>query len=222
MRAFRRLAAPLAAPLVALVLLAGLAPASLAVDPAPLRVEGALTNLGLVHAMAADVAAAVLTDFAGQIGERFQAQAESEHSGNGILALALEQAARERGLAVVEPALDVPVRLDYRILELRVAYTGVDRSAFWTSRDVERHGGCVLAARLVDTASGATLATTQREVVMADRFDYALLDLVRSESYGFTQPELSERDWSKSAEPFVVTGMIAGLIYLFFSNQSSE
>jgi hypothetical protein len=98
----------------------------------------------------------------------------------------------------------------------------VDRSALWTRKEIERHGACVLASRVVDAGSGRERSTTQQEVLVADRVPYDLRELVGSPSYPFTAPELEERDWSKQAEPFVVTGMIAGLIYLFFSNQSGD
>ena len=193
-----------------------------AAEPAPLTVEAVPTNLGLVHAMAAEVAAATLAELGAATGDCVFIAPRSEHSGNGILELALAEAARQRGLKAAAGPADCGQHLEFHVLELRIAYTGVDRSALWTRKEIERHGICVLATRLLDAATGTELAVTQREVLMADRFPYDLRELVASPSYPFTTPELSERDWSKSAEPFVVTGMIAGLIYLFFSNQSGN
>ncbi len=193
-----------------------------AAEPAPLTVEAVPTNLGLAHAMAAEVAAATLAELGAAAGDCIFIAPRSEHSGNGILELALSEAARQQGLGVAAGPADCAQHLEFRILELRIAYTGVDRSALWTRKEIERHGICVLATRLSDAATGTELAVTQREVLMADRFPYELRELVASPSYPFTTPELREHDWSKSAEPFVVTGMIAGLIYLFFSNQSGN
>jgi len=191
-------------------------------EPAPLTVEAVPTNLGLAHALAAEVAAATLVELGPAVGDCLFIAPRAEHSGNGILELALAEAARRQGIRVAAGPSDCGRHLEFRVLELRIAYTGVDRSALWTRKEIERHGTCVLATRLLDAATGGELAATQREVLMADRFPYALRELVASPSYPFTSPELHERDWSKSAEPFVVTGMIAGLIYLFFSNQSGE
>lgn len=222
MRTLRRRAAGICGPLLACFLFASLPLPVLAVEAAPLHVEEVPTNLGLAHSMANQVARSTLAELAARIDGRFQAVPQSEHSGNGILGMALDQAARERGYTVLDASTPAAQRLEFRILELRIAYTGVDRSAFMTGKEIERHGACVLACRLVATDSGETLATSQQEVMLADRFDYDLLELVASTTYPFTAPELKERDWSKSTEPFVVTGMIAGLIYLFFSNQSSN
>ena len=68
----------------------------------------------------------------------------------------------------------------------------------------------------VDSRLGAGVGAVQ--VLL----DHELLGLVNSPGYPFTNPQLEEKDWSKSVEPFVVTAMISGLVYLFFSNQSSE
>lgn len=221
MRATRRVASRA---LVALVVLA-LLPAGrgvLAAETAPLHVDAVPTNLGLAHSMATEVATACLTELAPLAGDCLSIRPGSEHSGNTIVELALAEAARRQGLTLAAGPGDCARHLEFRILDLRIAYTGVDRSALWTRKEIERHGACVVACRLLDATAGSELATTQREVMMADRFPYDLRELVASPGYPFTAPELKERDWSKSAEPFVVTGMIAGLVYLFFSNQSSE
>ncbi len=220
MRTFRRFAATVALPLLVCFLSTSLPLAAFALEADPLRVEDVPTNLGLAHAMAAEVAGASLDELAEGLAGRFHAAAQSEHTGNGILLVALEQAARDRGLSVSD-AQD-QVRLEFQIMEMRIAYTSVDRVAFWTGKEVERRGSCVLTSRLVRSRDDEVLATTQQEVVMADRFDYDLLELLASDNYSFTSPELVERDWSKSTEPYVVTGMMVGLIYLFFSNQSGD
>lgn len=221
MRATRRVVPWALVALFALDLLAGGGPA-FAVEQTPLQVDSVPTNLGLAHSMAAAVAAASLAELGPLAGDCLRIAPGSEHAGNSLMELALAEAARRQGIAPALGAGDCPRQLEFRILDLRIAYTGVDRSALWTRKEIERHGACIVACRLLDSAAGSELATTQREVMLADRFPYDLRELVASPSYPFTAPELKERDWSKSAEPFVVTGMIAGLVYLFFSNQSSE
>lgn len=221
MRATRRVASRTLVALLALALLAVSRPL-LAAEPAPLQVDAVPTNLGLAHSMAAEVAAASLAELGPLAGDCLRIAPGSEHAGNSLMELALTEAARRQGIAPAVGLADCPRQLEFRILDLRIAYTGIDRSALWTRKEIERHGTCIVACRLLDIAAGSELATTQREVMLADRFPYDLRELVASPSYPFTAPELKERDWSKSAEPFVVTGMIAGLVYLFFSNQSSE
>ena len=40
--------------------------------------------------------------------------------------------------------------------------------------------------------------------------------------YSFTKPERETKKWGRIVEPVVVSGIIVGLIYLFFSNQSGD
>jgi hypothetical protein len=223
MKRFRRLARLLAAPLLAWFALGSLPGDLLAAEEHPLSIQGIPTNLGLAHEMCRGVAEKTLDTLAASLsGSCLHSQAAGEHSGNGLVQLALDEAARRRGLRVSADGADCAVRLEFHILDLRIAYTGVDRSAVFVKKEIERSGTCVLATRLVDAASGTELATAQEEVLATDRVPYDLRDLVRSESYPFTQPELKEKDWSKSVEPFVVTALISSLVYLFFSNQSSD
>ena len=79
-----------------------------------------------------------------------------------------------------------------------------------------------LVAEITASCDDRMAETTQQEMMLGDSFPYDMHYLLSSQNYPFTSPELKERDWSKSVEPFVVTAMISGLIYLFFSNQSSD
>ncbi len=49
-----------------------------------------------------------------------------------------------------------------------------------------------------------------------------MLFQVENDLFTFTKPEKKATNWSKIVEPVVVSGIIVGLIYLFFSNQSSD
>jgi len=223
MKRFRRLARLLAGPLLGWFVLGTLPADLLAAAEPPLSVQGIPTNLGLAHELCRGVAGKTLDTLAPRLSGRcLHSRAAGEHSGNALVQLALDEAARVRGLSVSTDGTDCAARLEYRILDLRIAYTGLDRSALFVKKEIERSGTCVVAVRLLDAASGAELATAQEEILATDRVPYDLRDLVRSESYPFTQPELKEKDWSKSVEPFVVTALISSLVYLFFSNQSSD
>jgi hypothetical protein len=189
----------------------------------PLRAEGVRTNLGVAHELLDQVARQSLDAMAAAFGAAcLHAQPGTQHSANPLVEIAFAQAGREAGLRVAAEPEACAQRLEFRLLELRIAYTGIDRSALGFKKEIERYGSCVLASRVLDAESGEELASTQQEVVLADRFPYDLESLLRSDSYAFTAPELKERDWSKAAEPIVVTALISGLIFLFFSNQSGE
>ncbi len=223
MKAFRRLVPVLAGPLLAVFLL-GMAPrALLAEEEHPLTVAGVPTNLGLAHELTSRVAQLLLPELSDHMdGACLHSRAGAEHSGNTLMDLALAEAGRQSGLRVAaEEGLCGSV-LEFSILELRIAYTGIDRSAIGMKKEIERHAACVVAGRVLDAETGEELASTQQEILLSDRFPYELEGLVTSDRYPFTAPTLSERNWSKSVEPFVVTALVSGLVYLFFSNQSSE
>jgi len=219
----KRCFSPLTGFALILPVLLVLAGAAAAQETHPLSVEGVPSNLGLAHSLCERVAAQTLAVLGPHAAQRcLSSKPLAEHSGNGLLEVALAQAGRDAGLRVAPSPEDCELSLEYRILELRIAYTNVDRSALGFKKEIERHGTCVLASSLVDTGSGEELASTQQEVLLADRFPYELEGLLRSDSYAFTAPELKEHDWTKTAEPIVVTALISGLVYLFFSNQSSD
>ena len=50
----------------------------------------------------------------------------------------------------------------------------------------------------------------------------SLLDSVEDEEYAFCKPTRNEFKWSRLIEPLAVAGIITGLVFLFFSNQSEE
>lgn len=185
-------------------------------------VAGVPTNLGLAYSMSLDVSQKSLAVLSGQLGgHRVFFRAGREHSGNPLLLTTLAEAARRQGLRITASASEADLLLECSILELRIAYTGTDRSAFGLGKEIERAGSIVLACSLFD-AGGVELAGTQQDVLVQDKFPQDLQGLLASETYPFTSPELSEKDWSKAVEPFVVVSLITGLVYLFFSNQSSE
>ena len=211
------------AALLLLPLLLALSPVgSAAGEEHALSVGEVPTNLGLANQLTRGVATLAVNAFDGRFaGSCLRTRPGSEHSGNALLDIAMAEAGRLAGLRIAADG-ECATLLEYRILDLRIAYTGIDRSALGFKKEVARTGTCVIAARLIEAGSGTEIATTQQEMVLGDSFPYDIRDLLASSSYSFTAPELKERDWSKSVEPFVVTAMISGLIYLFFSNQSSE
>ena len=223
MRFFRRLMPALVLPLIALFTLSLVPHALLAQEEHSLTVAGIPTNLGLAHELTTRVAAQTLAELGNSLAiDCLYSRAAAEHSAVSLVELAFAEAARVAGMQVATDEGLCGTVLEYNVLDLRIAYTGTDRSALGLKKEIERYGICVIASRLVDAETGEELANTQQEVLLSDRFPYDLKNMVKSDRYPFTAPELSERSWSKSIEPIVVTAMISGLIYLFFSNQSSE
>jgi len=79
-----------------------------------------------------------------------------------------------------------------------------------------------LYAKLLDPENEAVLWVGEAERSHEDQFPYHLISQVEEGVLGFTKPPHQTVKWSKIVEPVVVSGIIVGLIYLFFSNQSAD
>ncbi|MEC7973604.1 MAG: hypothetical protein VX987_12995, partial [Pseudomonadota bacterium] len=53
----------------------------------------------------------------------------------------------------------------------------------------------------------------------ADRIPKKQLEILQHSTYKFAQTDVEEQSWSKFVEPIVVSTVLGGLIYLFFSNR---
>ena len=87
---------------------------------------------------------------------------------------------------------------------------------------MERNARIHLFVQLVDIKSGDIIWIGETEKTFNDVIPYSFLDKVEDETYSFTKPERSEFSLSKLIQPVIVTGIVSGLVYLFFSNQSNE
>jgi hypothetical protein len=72
---------------------------------------------------------------------------------------------------------------------------------------------------LVDPTDQSVVWIGEAERSHKDKFSYGDLEEIEAGSFMFTKPEQKSTSWGKVVEPVVVSGIIIGLIYLFFSNQ---
>ncbi len=222
MTLFRRFRASISTPLLALFVLAFLPSSLLAEDEHAMEIKGVPTNLGLASEMTRLVADASVAELDAWLSESVAVRAGKESVGNPLVLLALKDTLRRSGRRPMGENDSADRILEFRILDLRISYTGIDRRALGLKKEVERAGAFVLAVSVLDGNSGEELGSIQKEVLLADHFPKSLLELVASKAYTFTNPELNEREWSKSVEPWVVGGLVASLAWLFYSNQSSQ
>ena len=110
--------------------------------------------------------------------------------------------------------------LEFEVMDLGLAYTRVWRNAWLGDKKVERQARARVFARLVDQAQASILWAEQADAKVSDEVRYD--DLSTLEEKGgaaYLKATLPSRSWNKIVEPVVVTGIVVGLIVLFFSNQ---
>jgi hypothetical protein len=113
-------------------------------------------------------------------------------------------------------------RLSYQIVRLSVSYPRISRKWWLGSKAVDRAAQADVFVQLVDLATGDIAWVKEIHKEYKDTIDYSKLKLVEESQYDFTRPSRSEFKMTKLLEPLVVGGIVVGLVYLFFSNQSSK
>lgn len=117
---------------------------------------------------------------------------------------------------------DPHYRLSFQVIRMSLAYTRIGRRYWFGAKEVERLAEIGIFAQLADLDSGDIVWVGDAQKKYQDTIRYAQLRAVEEEQYEFTMPERDELRWSRLVEPIIVTGIISGLVYLFFSNQSDE
>lgn len=125
------------------------------------------------------------------------------------------------GAAKEETPADV-LELRFETLEFGVEYPDVFRSYLIGGKNVRREAVVTIRGTLVDPASGAVLEVTESSRGESDEFSYGDLGTMERGTFEFLRPPMPSSGWTRVVEPVFVSGIIVGLIYLFFSNQSDE
>lgn len=116
---------------------------------------------------------------------------------------------------------DPRYRLSFQVIRMSLAYTRIGRRYWFGAKEVERFSEIGIFAQLADLDSGDIVWVGDAQKKRQDTIRYDQLRAVE-EQYAFTKPNRDEMRWSRLVEPIIVTGIISGLVYLFFSNQSDE
>lgn len=117
---------------------------------------------------------------------------------------------------------DETYRLSYQIIKMSLEYPKIGRRYWFGSKEVERAAEIDVFAQLVDLDSGGVVWVGEAQKKFDDVIRYSALKDVEDDDYEFTKPPREEFRLSRLVEPVVVTGIVVGLVYLFFSNQSNE
>ena len=193
---------------------------------------GVPTNFEAIERVSAEAA----EDLAAGVGsvpkDGFVLLSRTKGSGDAdfILENALVQRMKDAGIkvAIEEPKKDPSAgdttgyRFAYQVVRLTVAYPAISRKFWLGSKEVKRAAHADVVARLVDLRTGEIVWTGESHKRYEDTIGYAKLSSVEDPQYEFTRPPRDEMKLSRIIEPLAVSGIVIGLVYLFFSNQGSE
>ena len=84
---------------------------------------------------------------------------------------------------------------------------------------VDRQSRITLMLKLNDELSHSILWQDEITRVSSDKVPKSNLELLQYSDHTFAETELEEQSWNKFVEPMVVSSVLGGLIYLFFSNR---
>ena len=142
---------------------------------------------------------------------------EGKHDANWLVTHILSERLLNRGFVV---ALDSTVyddsrfRLSFRILDMGIIARSGLRGKF-----AERQSRITITLKLNDELNHAILWQDEITRVSSDKVPKVNLDLLQHSDHKFAKTELEEQSWNKFVEPMVVSTVLGGLIYLFFSNR---
>ncbi len=113
---------------------------------------------------------------------------------------------------------DVPV-LAYRVSELEFLYPDAGRRLWVGPKKVERFGRTRIELRL--EKEGDVIWASSAEHYVSDKVPAGTLPALEGSTYEFSKPPMPEGS-GKLVEPFVIAGVVGGMIALFYTNQSAD
>jgi hypothetical protein len=112
--------------------------------------------------------------------------------------------------------------LQYQNVVFDLKYVDSHRSFVVGGKRVDRRAAVRIMTTLTDTADSRVVWVGEAARDHSDEIDYGDAALIEQGTYAFNKPVVPSAGWGHYVEPVFVTGIIVGLIYLFFSNQSNN
>ncbi len=143
--------------------------------------------------------------------------AQGRHDANWLVDHVLTQRLLERGFSVAADSNKVGLdgmRLSFRILDL-----GITGQSGLRGDHIDRQSRVTLALRLSRESTSEVYWQDEITRLRADQIPKKQLEILQHSTHKFAQTELEEQSWSKFVEPMIVSTVLGGLIYLFFSNR---
>ncbi len=179
------------------------------------------TNLELVEATVEQACSELVAMLDEQGVESVSITIEGEHAGNWLVEQTAAAILSNQGFTViVSRESDDQNVLRIRPMDLAVRYGNTSRSWLFGSKRVERIAVCELSSQLIDQ-DGTILVSVRSSATDTDLVPVSELDVLDgAEDWVWLAEGEIGGDGGGILEPLVVTGVVASLIYLFYSSRA--
>ncbi len=145
---------------------------------------------------------------------------DGTHEGGWLLSQSITNLLAEKGIGVVSGRTETGgCQLIVRPMQLGVVYGAVERSWFLGGRRMGRSAVCSISSSLVDE-NGVVAETWRTEGLIQDTVSPGDAPLFEHRTETWVNDVLPTGSGNKVLEPIVVTGVVAALIYLFYSSRA--
>jgi len=145
-----------------------------------------------------------------------------EHAGNWFIEQTVMSVLHDNGFTVIDPGVDRGSGMTLRVrpMELLVEYGDVSRPWIVGSKRVERIAKCELMNTLLDE-EGEIMMSIRTSGIQQDVISWSDAEVLNGSSeWEWLSGELPENRGGGILEPIVVTGVVASLVYLFYSSRA--
>ncbi len=146
-----------------------------------------------------------------------------EHSGNWFIKQTISSILHDNGISIFERDVreDNPcMTLMIRPMELVVEYGDVSRPWLIGNKRVERIAKCELSSTLLD-ADGSILMTVRSSGIEEDVISWSDAEVLNgSVEWDWLSGDMPENRGGGILEPIIVSGVVASLVYLFYSSRA--
>lgn len=207
------------------------------VTSAPLMAdEPVVTNLGLMETMCREVTEEVIATIPSRLSVRAVLLAPSgRDEPHEFLGDIFTRSLTDKGIKVytssppkvsestsVDDPATTGLTLQFQAMDFDLRYVKTYRSYLIGGKRVKRHANLRVLAKLVDPSDHSVVWVGEATRSSDDSFSFGDIAAVEAGLYTFNKPPRVNSNWGKFVEPVVVTGIIVGLIYLFFANQTDN
>lgn len=120
----------------------------------------------------------------------------------------------------IDPGSDADYVLRYRVVLCELTYPEKYRTSPLGSRKVERRASVSLVAQLMQGPRQDVVWVRQGNAEQVSVVPAGKLNYLAGTDFPFNPPPLEQKGIGGYVEPMLVTGIVAGLIYLFYANQN--